>query len=241
MSDALQTALTLDPRRVNAVLAAGQRPYVSLKAAISLDGKIASRHGESKWITGEEARAAGRQLRNTHAGILVGINTVLADDPQLTARDAGSQHPVRIVLDSRGRTPLEARCLADDGTRRVVVAGTQAAADRVAALEARGVTVLRCPTERPVPEDFLPRLRGLGIDTLLVEGGGQVHADFIAHRAADAVFLFLAGRVMGDAAAPGWCATLPGGNRLADAAALILRPPLVVGNDVLIVGHFSAP
>jgi diaminohydroxyphosphoribosylaminopyrimidine deaminase/5-amino-6-(5-phosphoribosylamino)uracil reductase len=242
MTDDVQAALALDPSRVRAVLAAGDRPYISLKAAITLDGKIASRHGESHWITGDEARAAGRALRAQHGGIVVGIHTVLADDPQLTVRGAdGVPNPARIVLDSRGRIPLQARCLADDGTRRIVVVGGPATGERVSALERLGVHVLRCPTARPLPGHFLPRLRALGIDTLLVEGGGTVHADLIAHHAANAVFLFLAGRVMGDAAAPGWCATLPGGNRLADAPALTLAPPLTIGTDVLIRGHFSAP
>jgi riboflavin biosynthesis pyrimidine reductase len=122
-----------------------------------------------------------------------------------------------------------------------VVAGQQAPRDRVQALEAIGVQVLICPSERPRPDDFLPLLRAQGLDTLLVEGGGQVHADLIAHHAADALFLFLAGKVLGDAAAPGWCATLPGGNRLADAHTLHLAPPLAIGGDLLVRGHFSTP
>ncbi len=235
-------ALELDPARVQAVLRAGERPYVSLKAAVTLDGKIASRHGESQWITGEAARAAGHSLRARHRGILVGINTVLMDDPRLTVRDgSGGPHPARIVLDSLCRISLAARCLADDGTPRIVVAGAQAPPERRGALEAAGVRVVLCPAARPLPGDFLPRLRALGIETLLVEGGAQVHADLIAHHAADALFLFVAGRVLGDAAAPTWCATLPGGNRLADAVQLELAPPQAVGADVLIRGHFSVP
>lgn len=241
-ADPMIAALDLNPRRVLAVLRAGTRPYVSLKAAVTLDGKIASRHGESHWITGEAARAAGRSLRARHGGILVGINTVLADDPQLTVRDgAGGPNPARIVLDSRCRIPVSARCLSNDGTARIVVAGTRAPHRRLQALEAAGVRVLVCRTERPLPGEFLPQLRAAGIETLLVEGGSQVHADLIAHHAADALFLFVAGKVLGDAAAPGWCATLPGGNRLAEAATLELAPPLAVGGDVLIRGHFSAP
>jgi diaminohydroxyphosphoribosylaminopyrimidine deaminase/5-amino-6-(5-phosphoribosylamino)uracil reductase len=241
MTDVLQTALELDPSRVQAVLSAQKRPYVTLKAAITLDGKIASRHGESRWITGEAARAAGRSLRARHGGVLVGINTVLADDPQLTVRDsAAGPNPVRIVLDSRCRIPVQARCLAADGIARMVVAGTEAPQERVRVLRSAGVQVLICPTARPRPGDFLPQLRACGIETLLVEGGGQVHADVIAHHAADALFLFVAGRVLGDAAAPGWCATLPGGNRLADAATLELAPPLAIGADLLVRGHFFA-
>lgn len=242
MTGTWQDTVELDGQRVTTVLARTSRPYISLKAAVTLDGKIASRHGESRWITGEEARAAGRALRARHAGVLVGINTVLADDPQLTVRGAAAgPEPARIVLDSRGRIPLNARCLQDDGTRRVVVGGAGFSAAQAAALEQRGVQVLRCSLERPAPSEFLPWLRSAGIETLLVEGGAHVHASLIAHQAADALFLFVAGKVMGDAAAPGWCAALPGGNRLRDAPALTFAPPLMIGPDVLLRGHFPPP
>jgi diaminohydroxyphosphoribosylaminopyrimidine deaminase/5-amino-6-(5-phosphoribosylamino)uracil reductase len=242
MTGTWQGAMELDGRRVANVLARTRRPYISLKAAVTLDGKIAGRQGESRWITGEAARAAGRALRARHAGVLVGINTVLADDPQLTVRGAApGPDPARIVLDSLGRIPLGARCLRDDGARRIVVGGTGFPPAHAAALEQRGVWVLRCSPERPDPDQFLPRLRAAGIETLLVEGGAHVHASLIAHHAADALFLFVAGKVMGDAAAPAWCAALPGGNRLQDAPALTFAPPLMIGPDVLLRGHFPPP
>ena len=240
--DVPSAALELDRTWVQAVLRTQRRPFVSLKAAVTLDGKIASRHGESHWITGEVARAAGRRLRAGHYAILVGVNTVLADDPQLTVRDpARGKDPVRVMLDSQCRIPLAARCLAADGTERIVVAGSRAPSDRVQALQSAGIHVLVCPTDRPSPDDFLPLLRERNIESVLAEGGGQVHASLIAHHAADALFLFVAGKVMGDAAAPGWCATLPGGNRLADAVTLRLEAPLAVGADLLVRGRFTAP
>jgi diaminohydroxyphosphoribosylaminopyrimidine deaminase/5-amino-6-(5-phosphoribosylamino)uracil reductase len=235
-------ALELDAGHVRAVLAAKERPYVTLKAATTLDGKIASRHGESRWITGEAARAASRRLRGAHDAILVGVNTVLADDPQLTVREVGAgRDPARIVLDSRLRTPLAARCLASDGARRIVIAGSEAPRDRVQALRGAGVEVLLCADVRPQGTEFMPRLRQLGIATLLAEGGPQVHATLIAEQAADALFLFIAGMVMGDAAAPAWCATLPGENRLAGAPHVALAPAETVGGDLLVRGRFATP
>jgi len=229
-----------DAGRLRARLAAGQRPYVTLKAAATLDGKIATRGGESRWITGEAARDLGRRLRAAHDGVLVGIGTVLADDPQLTLRGAAAgPEPARIVLDSRCRIAPGARCLAPDGARRIVVAGAQAAPERIARLEAAGVTVLRAESARPEPAWYLPRLLGLGLGSLLVEGGGQVHANLIAQQVADELFLFLAGKVMGDAEAPGWCATLSGSGRLADVPRLRLDAAAMVGADVLVHGCFE--
>jgi len=213
------------------------RPWVTLKAGVSLDGKIATRTGESQWITGPEARALGHALRGARAGIVAGIGTVVADDPLLTARGGGGPSPVRVVLDATCRIDPRARCLADDGVRRVVVCGSGADAGRMAALRTQGVEVWREETPRPVPGAFLPRLLASGVDTLLVEGGGRVHANLIANGAADEIFLFVAGTVIGGQDAPGWCASL-GVDVLAAAPRLNLSPPRRVGADVLLHGFF---
>jgi diaminohydroxyphosphoribosylaminopyrimidine deaminase/5-amino-6-(5-phosphoribosylamino)uracil reductase len=241
-----------DAKRVQDCVERLGRPFVRLKAAATLDGKIATRHGESQWITGEAARSLGRRLRGVADGVLVGIGTALADDPQLTAREAGVRDPARIVLDSTARLPPTARCLATDGARRIVVTGSGAPAGRVAALRATGAEVLSLPTARPEPGAFLPALARLGVRSLLVEGGAQVHGSLIAHLAADELWLFLAGRVMGDASAPAWCAGLEGGDRaevgsgpqggLARMPTVRLAPPLTLeGGDLLIRGSFERP
>ncbi|MDH4225168.1 MAG: dihydrofolate reductase family protein, partial [Deltaproteobacteria bacterium] len=184
-------------------LAATDRPYVTLKAASTLDGRIATSGGESRWITGEESRRAGHLLRRIHSAILVGIRTVEADDPQLTIRLDSWENSLsglpsslaRVVLDSSCRIAPGSRVLAEDGCRRVVIAGSDAPPEKVEGLRRRGVEVWLCPTPKPEPGFFLPRLRGEGLSSLLVEGGGKVHAGLIAQQEADEVFLFISGWV----------------------------------------------
>ena len=225
--------------RVRAKLAAGGRPYVTLKAAATLDGKIAMADGESRWITGEAARALAHELRARHDGVLVGIGTVLRDDPALTVRLEGvNARPARVVLDSTCRITLEARVLAGDGAARIVVAGEGAPPAAVEALRGAGVTVFVADTPRPRPAAFLPWLREQGLETLLVEGGGQVHGEFIANSEADELFLFLAGRLIGDAEAPAWCGPL-GLKSLSETPRLKLSPPRRVGEDILVHGTFG--
>ena len=228
-----------DPQRRRDRLAAGDRPYVTLKAATTLDGRIATRRGHSQWITGEVARTHAHRLRAAHDAVLVGVGTVLADDPRLTVRlDDATARPARVVLDTHARTPPDARFLAADGARRIVVTGAHAPPERVAALRTAGAEVWPGPGDRPTVSDFLPRLREEGIGTVLVEGGAAVHAHFIAHGTADELFLYIAGRVFGDPDAPGWCAAL-GVDRVDDAPRVRLSAAYPVGADVLLHGCFA--
>jgi diaminohydroxyphosphoribosylaminopyrimidine deaminase/5-amino-6-(5-phosphoribosylamino)uracil reductase len=219
-------------------LAASDRPFVTLKAAATLDGKLATRSGESQWITGKAARELGHVLRARHDAVLVGIGTVLADDPRLTVRlPVAAAQPARVVLDSTCRTPPGAKWLADDGARRIVIAGRDARPDRLNALRERGVYVWQAREVRPTPAEFLPWLRAQGLRTILVEGGARVLGAFVANGEADALFLFLAGRLIGDASAPGWCGALEV-SRLAETPRLRLSPPRMIGEDVLVHGRF---
>ncbi|MCD6129075.1 bifunctional diaminohydroxyphosphoribosylaminopyrimidine deaminase/5-amino-6-(5-phosphoribosylamino)uracil reductase RibD, partial [Candidatus Bipolaricaulota bacterium] len=121
-----------------------QRPFVALKLAMSLDGKIASRTGKSRWITGEEARKKVHELRRRYAAVLVGVNTVLTDDPQLTVREVEGPQPLRIVLDSRGRIPLSAKVLS--GEAPTLIATTQAMPEEIEhKLREKGAEVWRLP------------------------------------------------------------------------------------------------
>ena len=226
------------------VLQSSNRPYVTLKAAATLDGKIATANGESQWITGPEAREAGHRLRSRHSAVLVGVGTVLADNPRLNVRLPSHEiplvPPIRVVLDSHARTPLQAHVWEEDGGRRLWVVGVKAPEAALQAAREKGVEVLQAPTPRPELAWALPQLRQTGVNTLMVEGGGQVHASFLKAKMADELFLFLAGKLMGQAAAPGWVADLAGEGpwSLAQLPRLALSQPAIIGHDILIHGQF---
>jgi len=188
-------------------------PFVTVKAAMTLDGKIATASGESKWITGETARAYGMQLRRQHDAILVGVNTVLADDPSLTIRSvqglkSKTQSPKlrRIILDSRARTPINAKVVSDEfAAPTTIVVSQTAPRARVAAL-AKRVNVLVAPTVKSRRSNSKPQidlrwlLRKLGsenVTNLLVEGGGEVNASFLLGGFAQRVAFYYAPKVLG--------------------------------------------
>lgn len=185
-----------------------KQPFVVLKAAVSLDGKIATVTGESQWITGPESREFTHHLRHRYDGILVGVNTVLADNPSLTTRLPGGKgkNPVRIILDSKARTPVDANIIKYPQDTVTIIAATAAAdPSRVAALRQAGAEVLLLPaTDTGVDiNQLLKELARRQITSLLVEGGAKVHASFIAARAVDKVYWFIAPILIGGEGAPG--------------------------------------
>jgi diaminohydroxyphosphoribosylaminopyrimidine deaminase/5-amino-6-(5-phosphoribosylamino)uracil reductase len=187
--------------------AAAGHPFVTLKAGMSLDGRIATRTGESKWITSPRARAAGRTLRSEHDAVLVGVNTVLSDDPRLTVRSgrgarAGhpeSARPVRVVLDARLRTPPRARLLSNGGPPVIVLTLRGASAARRRRLEGRGALVIEAPGRngRIAVGHALRELSRRGIASVLVEGGSEVLGALLDARLADRVVLFVSGHLLG--------------------------------------------
>ena len=186
---------------------AAGRPFVTLKAGMSLDGRIATRSGESKWITSARARAAGRLLRSEHDAVLVGVNTVLRDDPRLTARtgrrasagDPDFGRPVRVVLDARLRTPPRARLLSNGGPPVIVMTLRGASAARRRRLEERGALVIEAPGRngRIAVGSALRELTRRGIASVLVEGGSEVLGSLLDARLADRIVLFVAGSLLG--------------------------------------------
>uniref|UniRef100_A0A7C2EIW4 Riboflavin biosynthesis protein RibD n=1 Tax=Ammonifex degensii TaxID=42838 RepID=A0A7C2EIW4_9THEO len=177
-----------------------RRPFVILKTAMSLDGKIATVTGESRWITGEAAREYVHQLRNTCDAVLVGIGTVLKDDPSLTTRlPEGGRDPVRVILDSSARLPLAARVLNQDSEAPTLVATTEVApAERLAALRQAGAEVLVCGRGPQVNLDLLlAELATREIVSVLVEGGSTVNASFLLQGLVDKVVWFIAPRIIG--------------------------------------------
>jgi len=206
------------------------RPFVTAKFAMSLDGKIATAAGESRWITGEAARDHGHTLRHAHDAILVGVNTVLLDDPELTARGPGAdrRQPVRIVLDSSLRTPPAARVLGP----RTILAATRAG-DHAAA------EVLQLPADargRVSLESLLDELGRREILSLLVEGGAETHSSFFANGLVDKVYAYVAPIVIGGRAAPSPVGG-EGVTHLADALELRDTDVQALGRDFVITGY----
>ncbi|MCS7089144.1 MAG: bifunctional diaminohydroxyphosphoribosylaminopyrimidine deaminase/5-amino-6-(5-phosphoribosylamino)uracil reductase RibD [Verrucomicrobiota bacterium] len=187
-----------------------RKPLVTVKAAMTLDGKIATAQGESKWITSAAARAHGRRLRQCCDAVLVGIETVLADNPSLLPDAPRQWRGRRVVLDARARIPLEANVVADAWAERtIVVVGPRAPRIRVAELERR-VTVweaplVQSPNRHSAPhvdlEWLMEKLGEAEVTHLLVEGGGEVQASFLLSGLAQRIAFYYAPRILGGAQA----------------------------------------
>lgn len=170
---------------------------LTLKLATSLDGRIATASGESRWITGPQAREQVHRLRAEHDAVLVGIETALADDPELTVRlaDYSGPQPTRVVLDSRLRLPTSTRLVQ---TARQIPTLVLTCSAPSAALEDQGVTVLQIGEGgRPSPRSVLETLRRQGLHKVFLEGGGQVAASFLGEGLVDVLEWFRAPIVLG--------------------------------------------
>jgi len=215
-------------------------PFVTLKCAVSLDGKIATRTGESQWITGPQSRRRAHVLRHEHDAVIAGIGTVLADDPQLTVRLEGRwKNPARVILDSRGRLPLGARVLRDAHTTPVFVATTEAMPpEHGAALEALGARILRSPARdgRVDLNILCHQLYEHGICSILIEGGAAVAGAALSAGIVDKVMFFIAPMLLG-----GGLDALGGAGveKLADAPRLRDMQIEHLGDDVLMSGYLT--
>ena len=181
-----------------------QRPAFILKAAMTMDGKIATVAGQSKWITGDDARATVMQLRNQYDAIMVGIGTVLADDPWLNCHAIpGLRDPHRIVLDSQLRTPPTAHLMPRTvaaGPQVIIACGPKASEAKQKVLEKKGAAVIRCRVHRNGQIDVTDlgnELHRRGIQSVLVEGGAEVHAYMLDHDLGDLLYLYMAPVIVG--------------------------------------------
>lgn len=216
-------------------------PFCIMKTAMTLDGKIATGTGDSKWITGEHSRRYVHMLRNRTAGIMVGIGTVLADDPMLNTRleDGGGRDPIRIILDSSARIPLDAKVLNLDSKASTIIAATERAdRDKIKALEERGAEIIITPLkDNEVDLSFL--MKALGekkIDSILIEGGSKINYAALEAGIVDKVNAFIAPKIIGgdNAKTP-----VGGEGRTFMKDAVNLRDIQVYrfGNDIMIEGY----
>jgi riboflavin-specific deaminase-like protein len=211
------------------------RPYVVLKYAQTLDGRIATRTGDSKWISGEAERQTSHALRAACDAVLVGIRTVLADDPLLTVRLVPGVSPLRVVLDSTLRIPSEAQIL-NDAAATLVVTTQRSSAQRRRELRARGVGVHVVERDPVCGVDLagtLALLRDRGVRSLLVEGGGAVITSFLRARLADRVIVGIAPRILGAGTEAVGDLSVA---RVSEGLRLSGRSVHALGEDVLVAG-----
>ncbi|TMW73667.1 bifunctional diaminohydroxyphosphoribosylaminopyrimidine deaminase/5-amino-6-(5-phosphoribosylamino)uracil reductase RibD [Alteribacter natronophilus] len=211
-----------------------KRPFVTLKTASSLDGKIATKTGESKWITGEAAREDVHRLRHEHDAILVGVNTVIADDPSLTVRlPGGGRHPVRVVLDHNLRTPADAGMIQDGLAPVWIVSSQNGNTERKSALEEQGAKVFELGRDTVEIAPLLTLLGEQQIRSVLVEGGGSVNDSFLRSGLFEQVIVYIAPLLIGGEDARSSFAG-SGIRSLTDAAELSIQKTENIGRDLKI-------
>lgn len=237
-----------------------KRPYVIMKTAMTLDGKIAAYTGDSRWVTNEESRKMVHQLRSEMAGVVVGIGTVLADDPMLNCRLDGNHHqPIRIVVDSNLRIPADSQLVKTAKEYKTVVATTETVIsteaersgeisfnyrrflDSLQTLEMRGLEVIHCASKDGHVDinDLMAQLGAQGIDSVLLEGGGTLNAAFLEAGCVDEVWAFIAPKIIGGAAAK-TPVSGKGIDRMSDAIKLQNIDIQNVNGDILIKGKICS-
>ena len=177
-----------------------KKPFIVLKAAMTLDGKIATATGQSKWITNETSRAYGYKLRDIYDGIMVGINTVIEDNPMLTARVDGGKNPIRIVVDSSLRIDINANVVQDKSAKSIIATTDKADKDKILKLQAQDVDVIVVDKDENDKVDIEKLLDILGqqnICSILVEGGATLSGSFVAKKLVDKVYFFIAPKIIG--------------------------------------------
>jgi diaminohydroxyphosphoribosylaminopyrimidine deaminase/5-amino-6-(5-phosphoribosylamino)uracil reductase len=216
-------------------------PFVAVKIASTLDGRLATKIGDSRWISGEASRALVHQLRHQYDGIMVGIGTVLADDPSLTARaDVELLQPARIIVDSQLRVPLDAKSIQlNNSSDRVIILTTKHGdSQKLHQLTARGIQVIICGEGMRVDLQFaLKKLAELHIRSVLLEGGGELNGAMLEQHLLDKAYMFIAPKLIGGSNATANF-SFPGRERMEDAIVLKRVTYQTIGDDVLVTGYF---
>jgi diaminohydroxyphosphoribosylaminopyrimidine deaminase/5-amino-6-(5-phosphoribosylamino)uracil reductase len=210
-------------------------PYVTLKTAVTLDGKTATHTGSSQWITGEKAREDVHYYRHLHDAILVGVNTVIQDDPSLTTRlPNGGLHPIRIILDHSLRTPLHAKLINDRLAETWIVISSTVTEEEKVPFLSNGIKLIQMEQEKIDIQKMLLKLGEYSITSLLVEGGSEVNGSFMIEKAFNQVISYIAPKLIGGRSAPGFI----GGNgipSMGNATQLMFKSVEQLGEDIKII------
>lgn len=175
-------------------------PFVIMKSAMSLDGKIATPTGESKWITGETARKAVHEFRNEVSAIMVGVDTIIKDNPELTCRIENGKNPIRIVVDSKLRIPIHSKVIEEIEKANTIIATTEKADnEKISLLKKLGITILICSIKegRVDLKDLMVKLGELKIDSILLEGGATLNYSALEQGIVDKVQIYIAPKIIG--------------------------------------------
>jgi diaminohydroxyphosphoribosylaminopyrimidine deaminase/5-amino-6-(5-phosphoribosylamino)uracil reductase len=216
-------------------------PFVTLKIAQTLDGKIATASGESKWITGEEARKEGHKLRDINDAILVGINTVLKDDPSLTTRIPKGRDPIRVVVDSALRIPLNAKVLTRKSAAKTIIATLASAPKRkIRKLQDAGAEIIAVKSTQGRVDlgDLMKKLGKMDIMSILIEGGAEVNASALKSGIVDKIVMFISPMLM--AGKDALC-SIGGASPVRLSQAIKLRgiTSRFVGQDLMVEGYIK--
>ncbi|MBR2520282.1 MAG: bifunctional diaminohydroxyphosphoribosylaminopyrimidine deaminase/5-amino-6-(5-phosphoribosylamino)uracil reductase RibD [Selenomonadaceae bacterium] len=212
-------------------------PFITLKFACSLDGKIATVGGESQWISCEESRKFSHGLRDINDAILVGVGTVIADNPSLTTRLVDGKNPVRVIIDSNARIPLDAKVVTEKSARTIIAVTSNASPEKISALKNHGVEIITAGNGQRVDLKILMQeLAAREITSILVEGGGTIHFAMLEAGLVDKIFAFVAPKIIGGSQAL-TAVEGAGFEKLSDAVNLENFSAQKLGEDFLLSGY----
>ncbi|OMP66101.1 bifunctional diaminohydroxyphosphoribosylaminopyrimidine deaminase/5-amino-6-(5-phosphoribosylamino)uracil reductase RibD [Domibacillus epiphyticus] len=212
-----------------------KRPYVTIKTAVTADGKTAAHTGHSRWITSDEAREDVHLLRSQHDAILTGIGTVLLDNPLLTSRlPHGGKHPIRVLLDTHLRVPVDFHIIQNKEAKTIIFCASDAQTKKQRQLEDEGVTVIRL--SHMSIDKVLDELGKMGIMTLFVEAGAEINASFLDAGSFNKLIMYMAPKLIGGKSAPSSFGGL-GGSTMDEALAIDFTSVEMIGPDLKIVAE----
>ncbi|GIN19317.1 bifunctional diaminohydroxyphosphoribosylaminopyrimidine deaminase/5-amino-6-(5-phosphoribosylamino)uracil reductase RibD [Siminovitchia fordii] len=214
-----------------------RKPFITLKTAVTFDGKTAASSGDSKWITSSDARYDVHRYRHRHDAILVGITTVIQDNPHLTTRlPQGGKNPIRIVLDTYLKIPIESNLLNDNAAPTIIVCGKHANEKKRISIEEKGVKVKKMPTEEIEIESLLNWLGTEKILSVFVEGGSTVHSSFIDSGLFQEIVMYMAPKLLNDREGMPAFAGLPK-RLITDSIHLAFKSVERIGQDIKLIAE----
>lgn len=209
-------------------------PYITVKSAVSLDGKTATSTLESKWITNEAARTDAHSYRHQHDAILVGVHTIIEDNPRLTTRIKGGRNPIRIILDTRLRTPINANVVTDQQAETWIFVGSHVSEEQINEFTKLGVRIYQMEGEKISIEKVLQKLGAEKVTSLLVEGGATVNSSFLQSMYINQLIMYISPIIIGGNMAPGAFGG-QGFKRLADTLKLQIKEIKQMEGNIKIV------